>query len=230
MTTPLPWSPSSLETFVTCGRQYHGKYVEKRYPPEEPSEQQTYGLETHKHFELRGENPDYVLPYHLLIHEPFMKKLDTLPGIVHVENKVALTKKLLAVGWSHQPKEEIWYRGVIDYLKVDPASKRAWIVDYKTGKPHAKFRQLISYALYVFIRYSMVDLIDVRFYWTRDGTTTRKVWGRAEIDALWGELIGDLKQYREAFKTDTWQERPSGLCGWCPDTECKHWRPRRERF
>ena len=224
----LPWSPSSLDTFINCGRQYHGKYVEKRYPPEEKSEEQDYGSRVHLDFELRQANKK-ELPDDLLMHEEFMQRLEALPGEFFTEQKIALTKALVPVSWDWR-KEEIWYRGVIDYKKVDGESKRAWIVDYKTGKPHQKFKQLVSYALHTFISHPIIDLIDVRFYWTRDGTNTRKVWGRADIDMLWGMLLPDLQQYKQAFKTDTWQERPSGLCnGWCPDTLCKHWKPKRNR-
>ena len=226
MSTPLPWSPSSLETFVNCGRMYHGKYVLKQFTDEETTEQQTYGTETHLHFELR-QNSRTPLPDHLLQHEKFMERLEALPGEFFTEQKIALTKKLVPVSWDWR-KEDQWYRGIIDYLKVDDASKRAWIVDYKTGKPHQKFKQLISYALHTFIAHPTIDLIDARFYWTRDGTSTRKVWARTQIDMLWGEIIGDLQQYKQAFKTDVWQERPSGLCnGYCPDMSCKHWRPKR---
>ena len=60
--------------------------------------------------------------------------------------------------------------------------------------------------------------------------STKKVWGRAEIEALWNLFIGDLRQYAEAFKGDVWQPRPSGLCnGWCPVKTCAHWKPRRDK-
>ena len=226
MTTPRHWTPSSLETFITCGRQYHGKYVENRYPEEPPSEQQDFGTKTHLAFELR-QSEKKELPYELEMHEPFMARLEALPGEFFVEQKIALTKKLEPISWDWR-KEDIWYKGVIDYKKVDEDSKRAWIVDYKTGRPHQKFKQLISYALHTFIAHPTIDLIDVRFYWTKDLSNTRKVWGRNEIDMLWGELAGDLQQFKQAYKTDTWQERPSGLCnGWCPDTACRHWKPKR---
>jgi hypothetical protein len=50
------------------------------------------------------------------------------------------------------------------------------------------------------------------------------------MDALWSKFVPDLRQYMEAFKTETWQARPSGLCnGWCPVTECEHWKPKKVR-
>jgi hypothetical protein len=212
---------------VNCPRQYHGKYVLKKFPREEQSPEQVYGEEAHKHFENRQAHGT-ELPEDLAVHEPFMKRLDALPGMTFVENKVALTKKLEAVSWDWR-RDEIWFRGIIDFKKVDDESKRAWIVDYKTGRPHQKLRQLVIYAIHTFIAHPNVDLIDARFYWTKDGTNTRKVWDRTELEGLWGTIIGDLRQYKEAFKTNIWQPRPSGLCaGWCPDTDCEYWKSKRK--
>jgi hypothetical protein len=84
--------------------------------------------------------------------------------------------------------------------------------------------------LWTFAAFSNIDLVNAQFYWTVDQSTTKKVWGRGEIDMLWGMFIGDLRQYAEAFKSDTWQARPSGLChGWCPVTTCEHWKPKRSK-
>ena len=41
---------------------------------------------------------------------------------------------------------------------------------------------------------------------------------------------GLFPQYAQAFKTDTWQPRPSGLCnGWCPVKTCEFWQPKRNK-
>jgi len=117
---------------------------------------------------------------------------------------------------------------IIDYLRVDARERHATIVDHKTGKPHQKFNQLVIYALWTFQEFSYVDEIEVMFYWTKNRTTTRKTWKREQANQLWKELAGDLRQYRDAFRTGIWQVRPSGLCGgWCPVVGCKYWRPKR---
>ena len=49
------------------------------------------------------------------------------------------------------------------------------------------------------------------------------------IKGIWKKFIPDLRQYAEAFKTDTWQPRQSGLCnGWCPVKECEFWKQKRK--
>jgi hypothetical protein len=222
---PLPWSPSALDTFKNCPEQYHHRYVLKDLPPEERSREQIYGEQVHEAFANRQGPKRTKLPPGLASHEPFMLILSGQPGWPYIEHKVALAKNLETCEWDD---ENVWCRMIIDYLRVDAASRRAWIVDYKTGRPHRKFNQLVIYALWVFQEFRYVDTIEVLFYWTKDGTASRKTWSRDEVPKLWGELVGDLTQYKEAFRTDTWQLRQSGLCnGWCPVISCKYWKPKR---
>jgi RecB family exonuclease len=222
---PLPWSPSALETFKNCPEQYHHRYVLKDLPPEERSAEQIYGERVHEVFAARQGHKRTKLPADLAAHEPFMEKLAAQPGLVFVEHKAALSKLAMPCDWD---TENVWCRMIIDYLRVDAQSRHGWIVDYKTGKPHHKFNQLMIYALWTFAEFRYVDSIDVMFYWTKSCTTDRVTYGAKEVNELWKELKGDLRQYREAFRSDTWQLRQSGLCnGWCPVIGCKYWRPKR---
>lgn len=222
---PLPWSPSALETFNNCPEQYHHRYVLKDLPPEEDSEEQTYGKRVHEAFADRQRPVRKKLPPDLKAHEPFMEELEAQQGWVYIEHKVALSKSGETCEWSDK---NVWCRMIIDYLRVDGKERHARIVDYKTGRPHRKFTQLAIYALWTFQEFRYVDTIEVMFYWTKDRTTTRNTWTSAQADGLWNGLAGDLQQYREAFRSDVWQMRPGGLCnGWCPVIGCKYWRPKR---
>lgn len=221
---PLPWSPSALETFKNCPEQYHHRYILKDLPPEEKSKEQVYGETVHEAFAARQIGARKKLPTNLDIHEPFMQTLAAQPGMAFVEHKVALAKDLEPCGWDYK---SVWCRMIIDYLRVDAVERHAWIVDYKTGKPHRKFNQLIIYALWTFNSFHYVDTIDVCFYWTKNCETTNKTWSRNDAPELWSELVGDLRQYKEAFRSGIWQLRQSGLCnGWCPVIGCKYWRPK----
>jgi hypothetical protein len=220
---PLPWSYTALEDFVNCPRAYHQKRVLKKFK-EEKTEAIIWGEYVHKAFELRqAENKE--LPIELMQHEDLMKKLEDKPGLFYTEQKIALDKKAKPCNFFYA---DVWYRGVIDYVKVHESN--AVLIDYKTGKPHEKFKQLMLFALHTFELYPEVTLVNAQFYWTKTQTTTRKIWDRKEIPDLWRHLIPDLKQYAQAFKDDTWQPRQSGLCnGWCPVTDCEFWKPRRQR-
>ena len=222
---PLPWSPSALETFRNCPEQFRHKYVLKDLPPEERSEEQVYGEYVHEAFANRQRPIHRKLPPDLTAHEPFMQELAVQEGWTFVEHKVALAKNAESCEWDDK---NVWCRMIIDYLRVDGKERHATIVDYKTGKPHRKFNQLIIYALWTFQEFRYIDTIKALFYWTKDRTTTHVTYSANEVDTLWRELAGDLHQYKEAFHSDTWQLRQSGLCnGWCPVIGCKYWRPKR---
>jgi len=222
---PLPWSPSALETFKNCPSQYEHRYVLKDLPPEERSDEQVYGEYVHEAFANRLRPIRQPLPPDVKAHEPFMQELAAQEGWAFVEHKAALAKTAESCEWSDK---DVWCRMIIDYLRVDARERHATIVDHKTGKPHQKFNQLVIYALWTFQEFSYVDEIEVMFYWTKNRTTTRKTWKREQANQLWKELAGDLRQYRDAFRTGIWQVRPSGLCGgWCPVVGCKYWRPKR---
>lgn len=222
---PLPWSHSALDDFRNCPRAYHEKRVLKSVTQEQTPEM-IWGERVHKAFELR-QLGDASLPPELEEHEPFMKQLEALPGLYFAcEQKIAFDTKCQPVNWQSR---DIWCRGIIDHQKVCSVQRYAHLTDYKTGKPHDKFEQLALFALHTFAMHP-VDKVKVQFYWTKTLTTTHKIWTREEIPALWAKFIPHLRQYVEAFKTDTWQPRPSGLChGWCPITSCEHWRPKKMR-
>ena len=223
---PLPFTFSSLDTFRNCPSQYHHKYVLKDVT-EVQSPQAAYGDDVHQLFqayiEAGGETP---LRPDLKPHQAKLDQLLAKDGIFWCEEKVAFDKRLQPC--RYDDPDRLW-RGKADFRLVDRAEQSATLVDYKTGKKHDKWAQLAIYALHTFALFPKVNLINAQFYWTKDCTTTKKVWGRDDIEGLWLMFAGDLAQYKQAFKTDTWQERPSGLCrGWCPVTTCQHWQPKRE--
>jgi PD-(D/E)XK nuclease superfamily len=220
-----PWSHSSLDAFVTCPRQYHEVKVLKSVV-EEQSEEMRYGLYVHKAFEdYIADDDNAPLPHDLVDHRPFMTELLNQPGEHFAERKVGLNRQMQPCDFL---AKDVWWRGIIDFTAI--SYQFAAIVDYKTGKPHNKFRQLKENALWIFAAHPEVTGINARYYWTKMRLTTEEYYRREQIPALWAELVPDLKQWVEAFKTDIWRPKPSGLChGWCPVTDCEYWKPKRSK-
>lgn len=221
--TPKPWSHSALGQFENCPRQYYEVRIAKSVV-ETKGEAVIWGEVVHEHFEHRLRD-GLALPPELAHHEPYMAFLDAMPGEKLVEAKIALDRKM-------QPCEffdpDVWYRGVIDYGKVH--GRYARLIDHKTGKHHSKFGQLKLFALHTFVAYPEVEEVRAEYYWTQTMTCGGETYTRDQIPALWGEFLPTLRQYAQAFKTDVWQPRQSGLCrGWCPVTDCEFWAPRRKR-
>lgn len=221
---PLAWSYTALSDFINCPKQYYEKRVAKSVTePESP--EMAYGTYVHKQFELRQDPGRQPLPPDLAQHEEFMQRLERLKGSSYTEKKIALNR-------AAQPctffDKQVWWRGVIDHHVVH--EKVVTITDYKTGKVKQDFKQLKLFALWVFAQYPTVTVVNVQFYWTQTRSTTGAQYSRDQIRELWSDFIPHLKQYKQAFRTDTWQPRPSGLCnGWCPVTTCQFWKPKKAR-
>lgn len=230
MPAPMAWSYTSLSDFKNCPRRFHEERVLKNYR-QDATEAMTWGRSVHTAFELR-QRDNTPLPDDLASHEPFMQRLDRIPGKLFVEQRIALNMKLEPCGFFDK---DVFMRSVIDWVKVDLDHKpypMATIVDYKTGKVNPKWEQLMLYAIWVFHRFGGkmdVKLAQCMFYWTQQpDTVSKKVWGFGELDMLWKKFTPDLRQYLEAFKGDVWQPRKSGLCrGWCPVTTCEFNEPKR---
>ena len=218
---PKPWSFSALDKFKTCPRQYLEVNVLKSVQDSQ-SDQLIWGNRVHKAFENRVKL-DSKLPVEMKEHDEFLQGLCDAAGNISAEQKVALDRRLKPCTYF---AKDVWFRGVIDYATIDDTT--AHVVDYKTGKQHHKIEQLASFALWIFAAHPKVEQVTTDFYWTKTRSCTGEVWDRGQIPKMWGLFTGDLKQYAEAFKTNTWQPRPSGLCnGWCPVHECEHWSPKR---
>lgn len=224
MAKPAPWSHSALEDFKSCPRAFYEKKVAKSVE-EEKTKELLWGERVHKLFELRQRDKQ-PLPDELAEHEPYMQRLESLPGVAYTERKVALNTSQKPCAFFRD--NDIWFRGVIDYSKIH--ENHALIVDYKTGKPHSKFGQLKLFAIYSFIENPQIDTVQVRYYWTSTKTTTEDTYGREQVPQMWEEFFPDLRQYAQAFKQEIWQPRPSGLCnGWCPVKTCEHWKPKKNK-
>lgn len=220
---PLPWSHSALGQFKNCPRQYYEVRIAKSVR-ESRSEAMIWGEEVHKHFENRLKD-GVVLPSTLEAHEPFLKYLNDLPGHEIVEDRIALDEQLRPCGFFDK---NVWYRGVIDYGKVNGTNAR--IVDHKTGKVKNNFDQLKLFAIHTFTRFPEVTDIRAEYYWTQNLSTSGETYTRDQVPELWEHFVPDLKQYAQAFQDDVWQPRQSGLCnGWCPVTGCEFWKPKRKR-
>lgn len=229
---PLPWSYSSLSTFVSCPRLYHEKNVLKSVK-DVPGAAAAHGDWVHKQFEsfIKSEATAKMEPG-LEVHVPYLTKLATTYGKKSVELKWGLNRQLEPVSFF---AEDVWARGIIDYQRVyhtkDQNGKlfeALKMVDHKTGKKkNVDGKQLKLFALYGF--QTGAKLVDTEYYWTQDiEHPTRQVYTIDQRDELWQVFLPDLKQYAEAFKRDIWQPRPNGLCkGWCPVTQCEHWQEKR---
>lgn len=221
--TPLPWSYSSLEKFVNCPKQFYHVKVAKDVK-DTIGEAAIWGDRVHKAFEAYLRDKGAIpLADEFRIYTDYLDRLLKIRGTMYIEHQLALDAKLRPCDW-----DNAWVRGIADVLHIDGATARA--LDHKTGKTKAESRQLILMALLVFYHFPEVTRCKTGFMWLKTGEKTIRTYKREDIPDMWGKFLADLQQYKQAFSTDTWQARQSGLCnGWCPVEKCEHWKQRRNK-
>jgi hypothetical protein len=219
---PLPWSISTLDKFVSCPRQYAEIKVYRKVKETE-GEAAKWGNRVHdaaESFLKREKDLDPELEF----YRPYLQALQELPGEPHVEMKMALDLNLNVVDFG---AGNAWVRGKCDYLTINGAVARG--VDHKTGK-RKHSRQMILMALLIFYHFPYVQEVRTAFFWLKTNEKDIGRYRRGDIPSMWNQFVVDLQQYKQAFQTETWQPRQSGLCrGWCPVTTCEFWKPKQEK-
>jgi hypothetical protein len=218
---PKPWSISSLSDFANCPKAYHHKRVLKDVD-DPPNEAGLYGDYVHKRFEayLRGEITDLA---DLSSYKDYLDTILALPGTLYPERKYGITKKGEPCDFE---SEGVWCRGIIDVLVINGTT--ATIIDHKTGKRKFDTKQLKLCSLLVMYHHPEIDRVRTGYMWLKDGAFDTETYARDQITELWGDFAESLQQYKQAFRTETFGPRPSGLCnGWCPVTQCDFWKPKR---
>ena len=216
----IQWSYSSLKDFLTCPKQYYHTKVAQDFT-KKATHQMTYGTEVHKALE------DYVRDGTSLAknYESFKPQIDALleiPGTRYCEHEMALD-------FDRKPcdfhAEDRWVRGVVDLLVVD--GDTAYIVDYKTGSNrYPDPRQLKLMALMTFVHFPEVKLIKAGLLFVLHNTFIDERYLREDVDKLWSVFTPDIERLRVAYDNNLWPAQPSGLCGWCPVSNCHHYRER----
>lgn len=223
--TPKAWSHSALETFENCPKQYYETKVVNRWPFVTTKEME-WGKIVHKAFEnylLYGT----ALPADIAVHEEFLASFKALPGELAGEERIALDTQMRACEYFDK-RVLVWYRGQVDARKRDRAAGFSHILDHKTGKVKNDYTQLKSFAMWEFLTQPDIHTCKVEFYWTQIRGANGETYHREQLPELIAFFAAKLHRYADAFLTNTFPPKQSGLCGgWCPVTNCEFWRPKR---
>lgn len=226
---PAAWSHSALESFENCPRQYHETKVVKpsRYPFVDTVETQ-WGRKVHKDFEnflLYGA----PLPADLAMHADFLRDFKAQPGELAGEERIALDVNLKECAYFSKT-QQVWYRGQVDARKRDRSKGYTHLLDHKTGKVKNDYTQLKGFAMWEFLTQPDIHTVKSEYYWTQIKGANGEMLYREQLPDLIKFFAGKLHRYADAFLTETWIPKQSGLCnGWCPVTDCEYWRPKRVR-
>jgi CRISPR/Cas system-associated exonuclease Cas4 (RecB family) len=220
---PNAWSHTALSQFSNCPKQYYHLKVVKDVV-DVRGEAVLWGERVHEAFEayLKDGKP---LPIDLSMYQGYLDAIKAVRGTMYVEHEMALDNQLNPC---EKFAKNVFVRGVADVLHVD--GDMAFAMDHKTGNRKQDSKQMKLMALLIFQHFPAVQKIKVGFFWLKVKAKDTDTFVRADIPALWQEFLPDIKQFRDAFMTNTWQPRQSGLCnGWCPVTTCDFWKPKRRK-
>lgn len=217
---PLAFTP--IDTFETCPKQFHHKYILKDLPREAETAEQAHGTAVHKALELRLKDKT-PLSADYAQWESLCVAIEQR-GAPQTEVKLGVDVGFAPVGfWAL----DCAYRTVIDVLMV--GSRAAWLGDWKTGKPKEKELQLKLSAGIVFANYPTVQEIHVNNIWLRTGKLSEtRIYFRDDLPKIWQDVLAKVQPMEQAARQGVFPPRPSGLCnGWCPVRSCVFWREKK---
>lgn len=110
---------------------------------------------------------------------------------------------------------DVWCRGVIDIGVV--GSKKAVVMDWKTGKRRPDSDQLELFAGMVFAHYPYIEEVKTGFIWLNSREIDTDEFHRDDRDQIWSNFLPRVKRMQRSHDEDKWMPNPSGLCkNWCP--------------
>tara|TARA_Y100001951_G_scaffold104171_1_gene115012 strand:- start:85 stop:690 length:606 start_codon:yes stop_codon:yes gene_type:complete len=181
---------------------------------DEGSDASKYGERIHEALELRlrDQSPltDETRKYESLCTAIERESKD---GELFVEQKMTLNKNLTPTEWF---APDAWFRSVLDVLMIHENQKKAFVLDWKTGKRRPDFTQMEIFALQVFKHYPEVDSVTSALVWLRDYKMDTQVYKREQSNEMWAKIMARINRIYESLEHDTWPPKPSGLCPWCP--------------
>jgi RecB family exonuclease len=143
-----------------------------------------------------------------------------MEGVKYPEYRMALTI-------NRQPctfgAKDYWVRGIADLMVVD--GDQGYIVDYKTGSnkyPDPKQLQLMALMGFAFFPEVTHFKAGLLFVAHNDFVTSE--YQREKIDKYWDDFAPQLKRLQLSYENGVWQENPTPLCGWCPVSDCTHYK------
>ena len=215
-----PWSFSRIKSFEQCPKKFYHLKIVKDYSESE-TDAMRYGTELHLAAEEYVRDGKPLPPYFDFIADvldALMKK----EGERLCEYEMGLTENLEPCGFKD---ENVWYRGIADLIILDRAHKKAWIIDYKSGKSakYADKGQLELMALAVFKHFPEIETVKAGLLFVVADDLIKDTYTRADEGTLWKKWLADYHSMEEAFNNDVWNARPSGLCRrHCSIKECPH--------
>jgi len=119
---------------------------------------------------------------------------------------------------------DAWFRGIIDWLKLDFENGTAEVVDWKTGRVKPS-TQMQLYAWVIFLAHPEIDRVKCTFHWINHNDQLPAWFERKDMDKYFAPFQEILEMIDNCYETDTWIEIPGEIqkstkrgsnCRFCP--------------
>ena len=137
---------------------------------------------------------------------------------LEAELELALTRNLTPTSWF---AKDAWFRAKLDVVLTKVKEKTVVYYDYKTGKIKDSPDQLRLCIAALSVLRRDIENFDGKFIWTAHKAVTGiKPIHKSEIPSIWQEFIPRVERMEQAWESENFPERPSGLCPWCSIPNC----------
>lgn len=215
----IKWSYSSLKTFQQCPKKYYHLKIAKDVS-DPPTTATTYGKAVHSAAEdfVRDGKP---VPEKFAYMQPFLDTLNAIPGEKHVELELGLTKDLQPCAFD---AENVWWRGIADFVVIDEVKELAYSVDYKTSKSarYADKQQLDLVAAALFAHFPKIKRVKSALLFVVSKEFVRAEHVAELKEAYVDKLRPDLDRIEAAIENGVWNPVTGPLCRFCPVKSCEH--------
>lgn len=213
----LKHSYSAIKGYQQCARQYHEVRILRNFKSS-PTEATMYGEAVHKAFEryIRDGEP---LPEAFARYGKFVEPVRKFDGEILVEQKMGLRRDFSPCGFFDN---DVWFRGVPDFLCINRETGVARIGDWKTTKSarFADTSQLELMGAMVMQHHPEVQKIKGALLFIVAGDVIRANYTREQLPDILSKWAGYADQIESAT---VWNPKPSGLCrGFCPVKTCEY--------
>lgn len=211
------WSFSVLSMFEQCRKKYYHIKIQKD-AKDSNSSFSNEGKEIHKAmFNRVIKGTPLPLPIRHL--EKWGKRFADAPfDDRHGEMQMCLNNKFEPVDWF---APDAWVRAIVDLLII--RGDTAIIVDWKTGKKRIDWTQLQLTAAVLSRLMPEIKNFKLVFVWLKSSEVSSMELELADIKSVWMTLLPRVKEIEQAKLTTSFPATESGLCRYCPVSQCPHW-------
>jgi hypothetical protein len=210
------WSYSVLSMFEQCRKKFYHLKVAKD-ARDSDSSFAGEGKEVHDAM-FKRVIKGVPLPLPIRHYEKFAARFADAEGEKHGEMKLCLNSGFQPVDWF---AKDAWVRAIVDLLIV--RGDTVIIVDWKTGKVRIDWTQLELTAAIVSRLMPEIKHFQLVFVWLREGKINTKKLEKGQMREVWSDLLPRVKAIEVAKKTTDFPATESGLCRYCPVSQCPHY-------